>query len=414
MAIDKKKLAYAISALWGLISLPVSEVIYDDIVEESGLLMRLFALLLALMPVWLVFGWRWLTDNKPISPKLWLAVTAAGILTTIGFAGDYSLDELTWIPILGLITFLALVWAFERGAMLWWRNKTPSQSVSMPATTEAATKARNPVAPTNTSDGDELKYYEAINAFITSHGFYESFLTLQGTDKDYCIASMKMHKAAYISGQPHAVAAALTIDSIRKYEENRPRSILFLHSLEAIYLKGENDDDESYHPALDKAVSEATRFLETEKMYVALKSDSMSVHIASELLVYIASYLAMRKSGQKMSTPGWNSFKASIENRILDTLENPPTLSDHIVTPEGETFVHYTSDYFTEMTRMEALVANRATESGEWNLLPLASRILIHLGSDNPQHPLQLHAYLADVSEFASNEIIPKVIRAFE
>lgn len=132
MQIGKEKLAYAISAIWGLISLPVSEVIYDDMIEESGLLMRLFALLLALMPVWLVLGWRWLTNNKPISAKFWLAVTAAGILTAIGFVGDYSWDELTWIPIIAVVAFLVLVWTFERGDMLWWRKKSLDQVVSMP------------------------------------------------------------------------------------------------------------------------------------------------------------------------------------------------------------------------------------------------------------------------------------------
>jgi hypothetical protein len=413
MLIEREKLAYAISAIWGMISLPVSEVIYDDVIEESGFLMRFFALLLALSPVWLIFGWRWLTNNKPISAKFWLTVTAAATLVAIGFAADFSLNELAWVPILALVTFLALVWAFERGDMLWWRRKSQSQGVSMPTPKNLQSQISPHVSIVDGQDGEEINYYEAINDFITSHGFYESLLELQGTDKEYCIASMKMHKAAYLSGQPEVVVGALTMDSVKIYEESRLRSILFLQSLEKKYLNYEEDDVDSYHPALDKAVSQAATFINARNMYVPLRGIGIQVNTASELLVYIASYLAMLDSGHNISAPGWNSFKASIEYRILDMLEVQPSLSDSFVTPEGTTFVHYTSEYFTEMTLMEDLVANCKTDSGEWQLQPLTSRILGNLGSDNPDHRYQLQVYLTDLSKFASKEIIPKVVRAF-
>ena len=62
---------------------------------------------------------------------------------------------------------------------------------------------------------------------------------------------------------------------------------------------------------------------------------------------------------------------------------------------------------------MEDLVLNNKTESGELKLQPLVSSILRILGSDNPEHQSQLQDYLAEVSRFASKEIIPKVVRVF-
>lgn len=266
----------------------------------------------------------------------------------------------------------------------------------------------------NTSvDDEEIQYYEAVNDFINSHGFYEPLLELQGTDKEYCIASMKMHKAGYLTGQSEKVVGALTLDSIKKYEQNRQLSILFLQNLEDQFLNEEEEETDDYHPALDKAVIETTSFLKKNNIYVPLRGNGTAIKITSELFVYIASYTAMLSSGENIAAMSWNSFKSSIENRILATLENPPSLSDCIETPESKTFVHYSSEYFTEMTRMEELILNNKGEAGEIELQPLIGYLLRTLGSNNPEHQSQLQSYLSEVSEFASKEIVPKVIRVF-
>jgi len=260
---------------------------------------------------------------------------------------------------------------------------------------------------------EELEYYEAVNDFINLHGFYEPFLELQGTDKEYCIASMQMHKTGYLSGQSEKVVGALTLDSIKQYEQNRQLAILFLQGLEQDFLNEEEEDSDDYHPSLDKAVGEAERFLENNNIYVPLRGNGAAINVTSELFVYISSYLAMLSSGENIAAMSWNSFKSSIENRILATIENPPSLSDSIVTPESTTFVHYTSEYFSEMTRMEELLLNNKNESGNFNLQPLIAYFLRTLGSNNPEHQSQLQAYLSEVSDFASQEIVPKVVRAF-
>jgi hypothetical protein len=260
---------------------------------------------------------------------------------------------------------------------------------------------------------EALEYYQEVNNFINSHGFYEPFLELQGTDNEYCIASMQMHKAGYLSGQSEKVVGALTLDSIKKYEQNRQLAILFLKNLEQDFLSEDEEDSDDYHPSLDKAVGETESFLENNNIYVPLRGNGAAISVTSELFVYIASYLAMLSSGENIAAMSWNSFKSSIENRIRATIENPPSLSDSIVTSDSTTFVHYASEYFAEMTRMEELLLKNKYESGNYNLQPLIAYLLRTLGSDKQEHQSQLQDYLSEVSGFASQEIVPKVVRAF-
>lgn len=74
----------------------------------------------------------------------------------------------------------------------------------------------------------ESEYYEAMNNYITSMGFYEAVLQLQGTDMEYCIASMKLQKAGYLVGESEKVIGALIMDSSEQYKKNRELAILFL------------------------------------------------------------------------------------------------------------------------------------------------------------------------------------------
>ena len=172
----------------------------------------------------------------------------------------------------------------------------------------------------------------------------------------------------------------------------------------------EDEDEYNYHSYLDKAVDETEKFFEKNNMYVPYGS---TIKITSELFVYISSYHAMLSSGESIVKMGWNSFKRSIENRIISTIENPPILSDSIVTPQTTTLIHYTSDYFTKMTRMEKLLLNNKNESGDFYLQPLITIFLKPLGSDNLANQSLLQVYFREVSNFSSQEIVPKVIRAF-
>jgi hypothetical protein len=85
-------------------------------------------------------------------------------------------------------------------------------------------------------DDKEVQYYQAIEMYITDMGYYEPLLELQGTDQEYCVATMKLYKAGYMAEQSEKVIGALTMDSVKKYEANRDLAMLFLESLEKKFL----------------------------------------------------------------------------------------------------------------------------------------------------------------------------------
>lgn len=79
----------------------------------------------------------------------------------------------------------------------------------------------------------EILYYRAVDFFVTEQGFYLALLELQGTDEAYCIATLKLHKAGYLAGQSARVIAALTMDSVAKYNvAGRDFAVSFLEALE--------------------------------------------------------------------------------------------------------------------------------------------------------------------------------------
>lgn len=79
---------------------------------------------------------------------------------------------------------------------------------------------------------EEILYYRAIDTYVEKMGFYLPLLELQGTDEEYCIATLKVHKSGFINGQSPVVIGALVLDSVRKYHANRDLAILFLRAIE--------------------------------------------------------------------------------------------------------------------------------------------------------------------------------------
>lgn len=268
---------------------------------------------------------------------------------------------------------------------------------------------------------EEGMYYNSVNDFMKLHGYYEPFLELQVTDKEFFIASMKVLEAAYLSGQSEKVIGALIMDSVKNYEQNRELAIVFLQKLKERYHGGHkdeadtvalNEDNNSYHLAFDKASDEAFEFVQDNKIYVWSLDNRLGV--SCDFLVYAACCLAMEKSGIKISTIGWNTFKRSIEFKILGPDWEPSSLNKTIVTPEGTTFVHNSSHVFDELTRLQDFVLDCRSKTGALDLQPLVTYILAMFRLDgNREHEYLLQNYLIKVADFASREIVPKVARVY-
>lgn len=91
-------------------------------------------------------------------------------------------------------------------------------------------------------DDEELNYYEEINRITASYGFYEPLLELQGTDPEFCIASMDLHKTGYETGKSPRSVAALTVEAVHEYKKNRELSIIFLQTLAENFYEEDGDD----------------------------------------------------------------------------------------------------------------------------------------------------------------------------
>lgn len=132
MSLKKEKIGLLASVAWLLLAVPISEDLYDEALD-AGLFMRAFALAIVGLPVWLVFGWRWLTDNAPIRAKFWVSIAIIGLILAFlmedrFFGWDWQ--DVSYIPLVSVVPFLFLVWVFERGAMLFWRKKSVQKEFS--------------------------------------------------------------------------------------------------------------------------------------------------------------------------------------------------------------------------------------------------------------------------------------------
>lgn len=113
MSIETNKLAKAIAAIWVFLSIPISQHLYNEVLDD-GLFMRIFALAAVAAPVWLVFGWRWLSNNAPMPPRMWGTILIAGIAACIFLANDYYKDEIAYIPAIMASSFVILLWVYDK------------------------------------------------------------------------------------------------------------------------------------------------------------------------------------------------------------------------------------------------------------------------------------------------------------
>lgn len=119
MDIDNRKLTMALSALWIVAAIPISQHFYDKVLDGDGFLMRIFAMVVICAPVWLVYGWRWLTNGAPIPAPIWLAVIGIAVIAFIflfladGQSRGWNVRRpfTSYIPVLCLAAFVLIALA---------------------------------------------------------------------------------------------------------------------------------------------------------------------------------------------------------------------------------------------------------------------------------------------------------------
>ncbi len=276
-------------------------------------------------------------------------------------------------------------------------------------------------------------YKSAVEHYISWTNHLEALYVTRAVDEGFEILEKQVVSNSYRTGASYKVTGLLIVDAIREFKANHREGVNFLRNLNESLLEElegnseeqfedeyAHDDTElseesdSYHPLLDEEVERIEKHLKEKKIFVPLRGNGRDLNITAELIVYVASYIAMLNSGINMASVSWNSFKSSIENRILSTLDNPPSLSKSIVAPDGGiTLAHYTSEYWGDMTRMEELILNNRESNEITELEPLVNYLHRGLGSSNLEHKDDIQNILIETIKFASKKIIPKVINAF-
>lgn len=89
--------------------------------------------------------------------------------------------------------------------------------------------------PSSEAEG-QVEYYQSIEKYITSLGWYDRLLTLQGTDPQYCDATLRVYRAGFLAGESEKVVGALIMESVNKYSLDRSFSMAFLKALEEQFL----------------------------------------------------------------------------------------------------------------------------------------------------------------------------------
>lgn len=220
------------------------------------------------------------------------------------------------------------------------------------------------------TDEKEASYYEAINTYITLMGFYEPLLELQGTDKEYCIVSMKMHKAGYLADQSEKVVGALTIDSVKQYQQNRELAILFLESIEKQFLNKQNEKlkqhtSTSHRSRKQRGVGERNVGYPSKRPAMTPSTEAAILRIVDE----------MRKKGQSVPIsvaeipgfpfPTFSSLQAAIRDRrfLLQRFS-----------------VHFEANIFSLFASSMQKAANRLYMAGLF-VLPIGSVVLAFIYS---------------------------------
>lgn len=76
----------------------------------------------------------------------------------------------------------------------------------------------------------ELQYYEAIEKHIETIGHKETVLTVQGTDQEFCEASLKLYKAGYEHDENFKFIACAVAEAAHDHKKNPELAISFLES----------------------------------------------------------------------------------------------------------------------------------------------------------------------------------------
>lgn len=262
----------------------------------------------------------------------------------------------------------------------------------------------------------EALYIRSVEAVVQALGRLTRLREIEEADELFALSISMACTMAFSANVGHKVVGHLMRDAVNHYEKDPALAIAFLDSLvsrwrpttfqeEAEPVSAEISDlEDTLHPALDRGVEMVRVFLESLGARTGLSGNAMQ--LKAELLVYAASFIAMKRSGREFYSSEWSTFKAGVENRMLSIEDDGSERSRAEANPDGSfTLSHFSSGYGTQMDGLDRVIGGGAGPTGA----DLPERVWKAIGGKGLAAP-GFSEMLGKLIQFTASTVLPKLV----
>ena len=242
-------------------------------------------------------------------------------------------------------------------------------------------------------------YIQQVKDFMRSSGYYDSLVSPAQRHSDFLRAAANVYVAGYQTSSSPKVVGALITDGANKYKSDPSVGVTFLNkvatnmrkrhdehlsignelsrtappaemadsptSLMRTYMSEDQRIEEEaadYHAALDLGAKNSLRFIIDNGFFASEQHTKGEQKLYAELLLYLATFNARNLTRTEIHTGTWNTFKRSVEVRMLGVCDDGHHPSGIFNTQDGEqVFAHLPSTYWQRMDALERVLNRHGT-----------------------------------------------------
>lgn len=142
----------------------------------------------------------------------------------------------------------------------------------------------------------EVRYYRKVEDIMKARGLYVPVLEMQGTDRDFCIMSLKMYRAGFESGLAPSKVATAVVQASSVYRLDRKRGMECMERL----VGKEQERTESPNSHSDPSPVSALTSLQQEKVEENLR------------IIFSVTDQVLDEIGQELDTAGGSRLEGPL------------------------------------------------------------------------------------------------------